>query len=28
MNLADRSETRLTDLKPGHAALWPHWQER
>ena len=26
MNLGDHSETRLTDLKPGHAAMWPHWQ--
>ena len=26
MSLANRSETRLTDLKPGHGALWPHWQ--
>ncbi len=28
MRLADRVEQRLTDLKPGHAAMWPHWQER
>lgn len=28
MNLADRTEKRLTDLKPGHAAMWPHWQPR
>ena len=26
MNLADRTETRLTALKTGHAAMWPHWQ--
>lgn len=26
MNLADRSEQPLTDLKPGHGAMWPHWQ--
>ncbi|GDY23112.1 hypothetical protein LBMAG56_44590 [Verrucomicrobiota bacterium] len=26
MRLADRAEHRLTDLKPGHAAMWPHWQ--
>jgi TolB protein len=26
MNLADRTETRLTDLKPGTGAMWPHWQ--
>ena len=26
MSLANRSETRLTDLKPGHGALWTHWQ--
>jgi Tol biopolymer transport system component len=26
MRLADKSEVRLTDLKPGHAAMWPHWQ--
>jgi TolB protein len=26
MNLADRSETQLTDLEAGHAAMWPHWQ--
>jgi len=26
MNLADRQETRLTDLKPGHGAMWAHWQ--
>jgi Tol biopolymer transport system component len=26
MNLADRSERQLTDLKPGRAAMWPHWQ--
>jgi Tol biopolymer transport system component len=26
MTLADRRETQLTDLKPGHGAMWPHWQ--
>jgi Tol biopolymer transport system component len=26
MNLADRTEKQLTDLKPGHGAMWPHWQ--
>lgn len=26
MRLADRSETRITNLTPGHAAMWPHWQ--
>lgn len=26
MNLADRSERQLTDLKLGHGAMWPHWQ--
>ena len=26
LNLADRTETRVTDLKPGHGAMWPHWQ--
>ena len=26
MNLAERTERRVTDLKAGHAALWPHWQ--
>ena len=26
MNLAERTETRLTDLKPGSGAMWPHWQ--
>jgi Tol biopolymer transport system component len=26
MRLAARSEQRLTNLKPGHGALWPHWQ--
>ena len=24
--LADGKEWRVTDLKPGHAAMWPHWQ--
>ena len=26
MNLADQSETQLTNLKAGRAAMWPHWQ--
>jgi TolB protein len=26
MRLADRTEKRLTDLRRGHAAMWPHWQ--
>ena len=26
MRLADRAETRITNLKAGHAAMWPHWQ--
>jgi Tol biopolymer transport system component len=26
MFLADRSQTRITDLKIGHAAMWPHWR--
>ncbi len=26
MRLADRAEHRLTNLKAGHAAMWPHWQ--
>jgi len=26
MRLADRSERRITNLKPGNAAMWPHWQ--
>ena len=26
MRLTDRVEHRLTDLKPDHAAMWPHWQ--
>jgi Tol biopolymer transport system component len=25
MRLADRKERRITDLKAGHAAMWPHW---
>jgi hypothetical protein len=25
MRLADRSEIRLTNPKPGHGATWPHW---
>jgi Tol biopolymer transport system component len=28
MHLADRTEIQLTQLKPGQAALWPHWQPR
>ena len=27
MNIADRSETRLTELKTGHGAMWAHWQK-
>lgn len=26
MRLGDRTETPLTNLKHGHAAMWPHWQ--
>lgn len=26
MRLDNRAETRLTDLKAGRAAMWPHWQ--
>lgn len=26
MRLADRVEQRITDLKFGHAAMWPRWQ--
>lgn len=26
MKLADRTETQITDLNFGHAAMWPHWQ--
>jgi TolB protein len=26
MDLADRSEKPITDLKAGHGAMWPHWQ--
>ncbi len=26
LQLADRSEHRITDLTQGHAAMWPHWQ--
>jgi len=26
MRLGDRSDQRITDLRPGHAAMWPHWQ--
>ena len=26
MNLSDRTEKRLTDLKLGSGAMWPHWQ--
>ena len=22
----DRVEQRITNLKPGHAAMWAHWQ--
>jgi TolB protein len=26
MRLSDKKERRITDLKKGHAAMWPHWQ--
>jgi len=26
MNLANRRERQLTDLRKGHGAMWPHWQ--
>ncbi len=26
MRLVDHAEKQITDLKPGHAAMWPHWQ--
>jgi Tol biopolymer transport system component len=26
MRLADHSEMRITNLKPGQAAMWPQWQ--
>lgn len=26
MEVATRKERAITDLKPGHAAMWPHWQ--
>ena len=26
MRLSDKKEHRITDLKKGHAAMWPHWQ--
>ena len=26
MRLADRAEKRITNLSPGRAAMWPHWQ--
>ncbi|VTR93638.1 translocation protein : Protein TolB OS=Hyalangium minutum GN=tolB PE=3 SV=1: PD40: PD40 [Gemmata massiliana] len=26
MNLSDRTEKRITDLKAGTGAMWPHWQ--
>ena len=25
-DLTDGRETQLTNLKPGHAAMWPHWR--
>jgi Tol biopolymer transport system component len=28
MRLSDRKEHRITDLKKGHAAMWPSWQPR
>lgn len=26
MNLADGSERRITSMKAGHGAMWPHWR--
>jgi len=26
MRLANREEKQITNLPPGHAAMWPHWQ--
>jgi Tol biopolymer transport system component len=26
MRLSDKKESRITDLKKGHAAMWPSWQ--
>lgn len=26
MSLRDKKETRLTDIKEGHGAMWPYWQ--
>ena len=26
--LGDKKEWRITDLKKGHAAMWPSWQPR
>lgn len=26
MKLSDRSETRITEMKPGNGAMWPHWR--
>lgn len=26
MRLSDRSETQITELAVGHAAMWPHWR--
>jgi TolB protein len=28
MDLEGRSEKQITDLKAGHAAMWPHWQPK
>src|SRR5205814_481617 len=28
MRLSDKKEHCITDLKKGHAAMWPHWQPR
>jgi Tol biopolymer transport system component len=28
MKLSDRSEERVTEMKAGSGALWPHWQPR
>jgi len=26
MNLEDKTEKQITNLKVGNAAMWPHWQ--
>jgi len=28
LRLSDRSEIRISNRKPGEAAMWPHWQPR